>query len=321
MTRTSSPPPPTPDDVAAAQARIRHYVHRTPIFTSRHFDARCQAELFFKAENLQKIGAFKFRGACNALLCLEANELKRGVIAHSSGNHAQAVACAALLRDTHATIVMPEDSARVKIAAVRAYGAQVVLCEATSKAREYETRRLQAETGAILVHPFNDPLIIAGQGTAARELLAEVPDLDLIIAPIGGGGLLSGTALATLDGSSHIEVFGAEPEAADDAARSFESGHIVHHEAPQTVADGLRTAAVGEIPFAIIREHVDCILTVSEEAIVTAMREVWMRMKLVIEPSAAVVVAALCREDLDWSGRRIGVILSGGNVDLDALPW
>lgn len=289
--------------------------------TSTFVDASCGARVFFKCENLQKIGAFKFRGACNAVFSLSDEELSRGVVAHSSGNHAQALALAARLRGTRATIVMPKNSAVVKIAAVEDYGAEVVLCPPGTDARESATAHVLRETGGTLVHPFNDPRIIAGQGTAAKELLETVPDLDLILAPVGGGGLLSGTALAASSLSPGTLVVGAEPAEADDAARSLATGSIQPAvDPPRTLADGLRTS-LGELTFAMIRSDVERIVTVPEEAIVEAMRTIWMRMKLLIEPSAAVPVAALLGTDLDVTGSRVGVILSGGNVDLDHLPW
>ena len=312
---------PTADDLIEAHERIRPHAHRTPVLTSSYIDSRSGAKVFFKCENLQKIGAFKFRGACNAVFSLNREELDRGVVAHSSGNHAQALALAARLRGAEATIVMPENSAAVKLSAVADYGARIVLCPPGTAARETALERVLAETGATLVHPFNDARIIAGQGTAAKELLEEVPDLNLVLAPVGGGGLLSGTVLATQSQSPATRVIGVEPLAADDAARSLESGSIQPAiDPPRTVADGLRTC-LGELTFAMIRAGVERIITVEEEAIVEAMRTVWMRMKILIEPSAAVPVAALLTGRLEVSGERVGVILSGGNVDLDALPW
>lgn len=311
---------PTTADLSAAAERIGPYIHRTPVLTSAYFDQRCGAELFFKCENFQRVGAFKFRGACNAVFSLSPEELARGVAAHSSGNHAQALALAARLRGTRATIVMPENSSTVKIAAVRGYGAEVVLCPATTEAREAETERVVRETGAILIHPFNDARIIAGQGTAARELLEEVPGLGLLVAPVGGGGLLSGTTLAARHQGHRVRVVGAEPSAADDAKRSLETGTLQPSIHPQTIADGLRTA-LGELTFQMIRDGVERIVTVDEAAIIEAMRSVWMRMKILIEPSAAVPVAALLSDELEVSDLRVGVILSGGNVDLDTLPW
>ena len=311
---------PTAADLTAAAERIDPHIHHTPVLTCGYLDQQCGTELFFKCENFQKVGAFKFRGACNAVFSLSPEELARGVAAHSSGNHAQALALAARLRQTQATIVMPENSTAVKIAAVRGYGAEVVLCPATTEAREAETARVVRETGATLIHPFNDSRIIAGQGTAALELLEEIPDLDLLLAPVGGGGLLSGTTLAAQNFSPRIRVVGAEPSAADDAKRSLETGTLQPSIDPQTIADGLRTS-LGELTFQMIRDGVERIVTVDEAAIIEAMRTVWMRMKILIEPSAAVPVAALLAGGLEVSGQRVGVILSGGNVDLDALPW
>jgi threonine dehydratase len=311
---------PTAADLTAAAERIDPYIHHTPVLTCGYLDKKCGTELFFKCENFQKVGAFKFRGACNAVFSLSPEELERGVAAHSSGNHAQALALAARLRQTQATIVMPENSNAVKIAAVRGYGAAVVLCPATTEAREAETARVVRETGATLIHPFNDSRIIAGQGTAARELLEEIPDLDLLLAPVGGGGLLSGTTLAAQSFSPRVRVVGAEPSAADDAKRSLETGTLQPSIDPQTIADGLRTS-LGELTFQMIRDGVERIVTVEEAAIIEAMRTVWMRMKILIEPSAAVPVAALLADELEVSGHRVGVVLSGGNVDLDALPW
>ena len=311
---------PTAADLTAAAERIDPHIHHTPVLTCGYLDQQCGTELFLKCENFQKVGAFKFRGACNAVFSLSPEELARGVAAHSSGNHAQALALAARLRQTQATIVMPENSTAVKIAAVRGYGAEVVLCPATTEAREAETARVVRETGATLIHPFNDARIIAGQGTAALELLEEIPDLDLLLAPVGGGGLLSGTTLAAQNFSPRIRVVGAEPSAADDAKRSLETGTLQPSIDPQTIADGLRTS-LGELTFQMIRDGVERIVTVDEAAIIEAMRTVWMRMKILIEPSAAVPVAALLAGGLEVSGQRVGVILSGGNVDLDALPW
>lgn len=312
---------PSSADLIEAHERIRPLVHQTPVMTSSHLDDRCDARVFFKCENFQRIGAFKFRGACNAVFSLSQEELDRGVAAHSSGNHAQALALAARLRGTQATIVMPKDSAAVKLAAVADYGAEIVLCEPGARARESAIAQVIDETGATLIHPFNDARIIAGQGTAAKELCEEVPELDLILAPVGGGGLLSGTVLAARTCSPNTEVVGTEPADADDAARSLASGSIQPAiDPPTTIADGLRTQ-LGELTFAMIGAGVERIVTVEESAIIEAMRTIWMRMKILIEPSAAVPVAALLSGQLDLSGERVGVILSGGNVDLDALPW
>jgi len=309
---------PTYQDVLAAAGRIRPYVHRTPVFTSATLDRMVGATLFFKNEALQKVGAFKARGGCNAVFALSDADAARGVATHSSGNHAQAVAYAAALRGIPATIVMPEDAPPVKVAAVRGYGARIVWAGAQPLDREKALTSVLEETGAVFIHPSNDPRVIAGQGTAALELLDDVPELDLVMAPVGGGGLLSGTALVA--GARGIVAVGAEPAAVDDAARSLRDGVIYPPTNGVTIADGLRTF-LGDMTFPIIRAHVREILTVSEQGVVDAMRLVWERMKLVIEPSAAVPVAALFEHGEAFRGRRVGVILSGGNVDLTRLPW
>ncbi len=311
---------PTIADVRAAAERIRPWAHRTPVFTCASLDAMTGARLFFKCENFQKVGAFKFRGASNAVLSLGDSEAARGVATHSSGNHAAALTLAARLRGIPAHVVMPRTSKAVKRAAVAGYGARIVLCDPTLAARESTLEAVVAETGAAFVHPYNDPNVIAGQGTAALELLQDVPDLDVVMAPVGGGGLLSGTAIAAAGLSPRTRVVGAEPAAADDACRSLKEGRIVPSVDPRTVADGLLTS-LGTLTFAAIRKHVAEIVTVSEEAIVAAMRQVWERMKIVIEPSSAVPVAALLEGAWEAAGQRIGVILTGGNVDLDELPW
>jgi threonine dehydratase len=310
----------TAEDLREAENRIRPYAHRTPVLTSSYLDERSGGELLFKCENFQRIGAFKFRGATNAVFSLAPEELERGVVAHSSGNHAQALALAARLRGTRATIVMPTTASAVKVAAVRGYGAEVVSCQPTVEDREQETERVLRETGGTLIHPYNDRRIIAGQATAAMELLEQVEGLDLVLAPVGGGGLLSGTTLAAHHFSPSTRVIGVEPAAADDAYRSLEVGEIQPSIDPKTIADGLLTS-LGDLTFAVISELTDRIVTVSEEAIVEAMRTVWERMKIIIEPSAAVPVAAILAGQLDPAGQRVGIILSGGNVDLDRLPW
>jgi len=306
--------------IEQAAGRIAGLAHRTPVFTCSHFDRRLGAELFFKCENFQKVGAFKFRGACNAIAALPAELGRRGIITHSSGNHGQAVALAARLNGYRAVVVMPENSARVKVEAVREYGGEVVLCAPGTPARDAAVAELVDQHGYVFIPPYNHPDIIAGQGTAAKELLEDVPDLDVIMAPVGGGGLLSGTAIAARHFSPGIRVIGAEPRNADDAARSFRSGQLEPASPEHTVADGLRTT-LGPMNFAIIREQVDDIVTVSEQAIIREMRAVWERMKIIIEPSCAVPLAALTENDLDVGGQRVGIILTGGNVDLDALPW
>lgn len=306
--------------IRAAHARIRPHVHRTPVLTSRSLDAAAEAMLFFKCENLQKVGAFKARGACNAVFSLDRAEARRGVVTHSSGNHGAAVAWAAERRGMAAWVVMPENSAEIKKAAVQGLGATVRFCAPTLEARDATCAAVQAETGALLVHPYDDWRVIAGQGTAALELLEQVPDLDAIIAPVGGGGLLSGTAIASRGIKPSIRVYGAEPAGADDARRSLEIGRIVPQTDPRTIADGLRSS-LGVKTFAVLSMFVDAIGTTSEEAIVRAMRLTWDKLKLVIEPSSAVPLAALLERKLPVAGQRVGIIISGGNVDLDRLPW
>jgi len=317
---------PTYNDVLAAAERIRPYVHRTPIFTSTALNRMTGAELHFKNEAMQKVGAFKARGGCNAVFALSDEDAARGVATHSSGNHAQAIAYAAGLRGIPATIVMPEDAPPVKVAAVRDYGARIVFAGSHPLDREKGLGEVLAETGAVFVHPSNDFYVIAGQGTAALELLEDDPDLDMVMAPVGGGGLLSGTALAVAgygDGRGRdrkCRTVAAEPKAVDDAYRSWRDGVIYPPTNGETVADGLRTF-LGDVTFPIIREHVSDIVTVTEKGIVDAMRLVWERMKLVIEPSSAVPVAALFEHPDLFRGKRVGIILSGGNVGLDRLPW
>jgi threonine dehydratase len=306
--------------IRAAHARIRPHVHRTPVLTSRSLDAAAEATLFFKCENLQKVGAFKARGACNAVFSLDDAEARRGVVTHSSGNHGAAVAWAAARRGIPAWVVMPENSAEIKKAAVQGLGATVRFCAPTLEARDTICAAVQAETGALLIHPYDDWRVIAGQGTAALELLEEIPDLDAVITPVGGGGLLSGTAIASRGIKPSIHVYGAEPAGADDAWRSLQSGRIVPQTDPRTIADGLRSS-LGVKTFAVLSTLVDAIGTTSEEAIVQAMRLTWDKLKLIIEPSSAVPLAALLERKLPVAGQRVGVVISGGNVDLDRLPW
>ncbi len=312
--------PPAFDDVRDAARRIAPHVHRTPVFTCASLDAASGARIFFKCENLQKAGAFKFRGACNAVLSLSREEAERGVATHSSGNHAAALALAARLRGIDATIVMPRDANRAKRTAVLAYGARIVECAPALASREEVLERVLAATGAVPVHPYDDPRVIAGQGSAALELLAQVPGLEVLIAPVGGGGLIAGTALAAEGLAPEATVLGAEPRAVDDAWRSLHAGRLVTEPGAPTIADGLRTT-LGQLTFPIIRARVRDIVRVEEDAIAHAMRLAWERTKLIVEPSAAVVVAALLEEPARFEGRRVGAILSGGNVDLDALPW
>jgi threonine dehydratase len=308
------------DAIRTAQARIAPFVHRTPVLSCRSLDAEVGARLFFKAENLQRTGAFKARGATNAVFALSDAEARRGVVTHSSGNHGAALAYAAQRRGIPAYVVMPENAARVKQDNVRRRGATIRFCAPTIAARDTACAEVQRETGATLVHPFDDARVIAGQGTAALELIDESPALDVVIAPVGGGGLLSGTAIAVKSLDRSVRVFGAEPANADDAARSFRSGRIEPLPAATTIADGLRTT-LSPRTLAAIRAGVDAIGTASEAAIVRAMRMTWERMKIVVEPSAAVPLACLLERSLDVHGAAVGIILSGGNVDLDRLPW
>ena len=308
------------DAIRTAHERIRPHIHRTPVLTSSRLNDVSGASLFLKCENFQKIGAFKSRGATNAVFALDEVTARRGVATHSSGNHGAAVARAAKLRKIPAHIVMPSNSAKVKIRAVESYGAQVVFCEPTEEAREVTCAEAIKETGATLIHSFENEHVIAGQGTAAVELLEDISDLDVIMCPVGGGGLLSGTAIAAKSMRPQIKVIAVEPANADDAAQSFRAGRRLVTKKKFTIADGLRTN-IGEPNFAIIQRCVDDIVTVSEEAIVSAMRAIWETMKIIIEPSAAVPYAAIIDDKIKASGKRVGVILTGGNVDLDALPW
>ncbi|MGY6555714.1 MAG: pyridoxal-phosphate dependent enzyme [Wenzhouxiangella sp.] len=304
--------------VESAAGRLAGLAHRTPVLTSAYFDRLSGGQLFFKCENFQRVGAFKFRGACNAIAALAPGQAQRGILTHSSGNHGQAVALAAQLRAYPATVVMPNNAARIKIEAVRGYGAEVVFCEPTTPAREATVRRLLAERGGVFIPPYDHPDVIAGQGTAAKELLEDVPELDLVIAPVGGGGLISGTAIAVKHLRPGCRVIAAEPANADDAARSFRSGRIEPVATTTTIADGLRTS-LGALTFAVIRRHVDDVVTVSESAIIDAMRQVWERMKIIIEPSCAVPLAAILEGAVAVSGKRVGIIITGGNVDLDRI--
>jgi len=308
------------DTIRSAHGRIRPYIHRTPVLTNSWLNHASEASLFFKCENFQKVGAFKARGATNAVFALDDETAQRGVATHSSGNHGAAVARGAKLRDIPAYIVMPSNSAKVKIRAVQGYGAQVVFCEPTEQSREIECAEVIKKTGATLIHSFENEHVIAGQGTAAMELLEDIPNLDVIMCPVGGGGLLSGTAVAAKSMRPQITVIAVEPENADDAAQSFRAGRRLVTEKKFTIADGLRTN-IGEPNFAIIQQYVDDIVTVSEEAIVSAMRTIWETMKIVVEPSAAVPYAAIQESEIDVRDKGVGIILTGGNIDLDALPW
>lgn len=307
-------------DIQKAHERIKPFVHHTPVLSAQSINTICGAEIFFKCENLQKVGAFKFRGACNAVLSLSPKQLNNGVGTHSSGNHAQALALAAKMNGAKAYIVMPDNSPDVKKKAVAGYGADITFCQPTLQARESTMEHVLKQTGATFIHPYDDPRIICGQGTATLELLEEQSDLEIVMAPVGGGGLLSGTAIAAKSINTKLKVIAAEPKGADDAYRSFKSGTWVPSENPQTMADGLLTST-GELNFEIIQKYVDDIYTVSEESIVTAMRLVWERMKLIIEPSSAVPLAAILENPEAFKNKRIGIIISGGNVDLGSLPF
>jgi threonine dehydratase len=317
MTTLQSDPART---IAAAHARIAAFVHRTPVLTSRRIDGVVGARVWFKCENFQKVGAFKARGAFNAVLSLSDQEALAGVCTHSSGNHAAALAFAAATRGSPAYIVMPATASETKKAAVAAYGAEISFCEPTLAAREAAAAAIAARTGARFVHPYDDDAVIAGQATAAVELIEAVPGLEILTCPVGGGGLLAGTALAARWLEPGARVVAAEPAGADDAWRSFTSGVRAAQVSPNTIADGLLTS-LGERNFAIMRTHVDDVLTVTDAAIVEAMRLIWTSMKIVVEPSAAVPLAAMMQHPAGFAGRRVGVILSGGNVDLDRLPW
>jgi threonine dehydratase len=307
-------------EIEDAHKRIQPFAHRTPVLTSSYFNEKTGASLFFKCENFQKIGAFKFRGAFNAISKLSDSDGKKGIVTHSSGNHAQAVALAARMNGYSATIVMPENAPKVKVNAVRDYGAEIIFCENTTEAREAAAQKVIDETGAIFIHPYNHPDVIAGQGTAAKELLADHPGLDIIMAPVGGGGLISGTAIWAKHYKPGIKVIGAEPKWADDAYRSFKSGKIEPVLRTDTVADGLRTS-LGELTFQAIQTNVDDIVTTSEGVIIQTMRDIWERMKIIIEPSCAVPLAAIIENEMAIENFKIGIILTGGNVDLENLPF
>lgn len=311
---------PTFQDVRKAAATIDAYAHKTPVLTSSLVDERAHAQLFFKCENFQKVGAFKFRGGCNTVMSLSEVDAQKGVATHSSGNHAQALALSAKLRGIKAYVVMPENAPTVKVEAVKNYGAEITFCESTLEARESTLQKVVDRTGATFIHPYNDARVIAGQGTAALELLDEYPDLNLLLTPLGGGGLLSGSSISAKAMSPSIQVIGTEPELADDGFRSFQSGKIEPVLRTDTVADGLRTS-IGNLPFRIIKENVDDIVTVSEKSIIEAMRFIWERMSIIIEPSCAVPIAAIFEGKVDVKGKKAGIIITGGNVDLGNLPW
>jgi threonine dehydratase len=311
---------PSFSDIEEAHERIRQYIHQTPVFSSQSINEIVGARLFFKCENLQKVGAFKFRGACNSVFSLTPEEARNGVCTHSSGNHAAALALAARMRGIPAYIVMPENAPEIKKIAVAGYGAQITFCTPTLEARESTLKKVAESTGATEIHPYNYFNVICGQGTAAKELIEEIGDLDVLMAPVGGGGLLSGTAISSRALLPKAKVIAAEPAGADDAFRSFYSKTLHPSVAPKTIADGLLTS-LGSLTFPIILNKVDQIVTVSEESIVAAMRMIWERMKIIIEPSSAVPLAAILENKVDVKGKKIGIILSGGNVDLGKLPF
>jgi threonine dehydratase len=311
---------PTFDDVIAAHARIRPYIHRTPVLTSSYLNDLTGAELFFKCENFQKAGAFKVRGACNAVFGLAEDKLARGVATHSSGNHALSLSYAAGRRGIACNVVMPRTAPQAKKDAVRGYGGVIVECEPSTSSREAVFAEMVAKSGADFVHPYNDPRVIAGQATCSRELMEQVEGLDAVVAPIGGGGMISGTCLTVSSTAPGVQIYAAEPEQADDAYRSFKAGHIIADDAPVTVADGLKVP-LKDLTWHFVKTHVTDILTASEDEIIEAMKTTWKRMKIVIEPSCAVPLATILKNPDIFRGRRVGVIITGGNVDLDTLPW
>lgn len=310
----------TLDTIQAARRRIAGRIRRTPVLESESLNALAAARLFFKCENFQEAGAFKARGATNAVFSLDDAALRAGVVTHSSGNHGAAVARAAHLRGVTARVVMPENSSAAKLQAVRSYGGEVVMCAPTLLAREAAAAQIVAATGAVFIHPYDDPSVIAGQGTIALELLEDVPDLDWLLMPVGGGGLVSGVATACKALRPSIRVIAVEPAGADDAQRSFASGVLAPPPQANTIADGLR-GALSVRTFDLIQKHVDDIVTVSEASIVRAMRTLWQQLKIIIEASSAVPYAAILDQLISVKGARVGIILTGGNVDLDALPW
>ncbi|MCJ8145254.1 pyridoxal-phosphate dependent enzyme [Ancylobacter sp. A5.8] len=311
---------PTLEDMIAARARIEPYVHRTPVLTSRMLNELTGAELFFKCENLQKAGAFKARGASNAVFGLTDEQAAKGVATHSSGNHGTCLSYAAGRRGIPCTVVMPHTAPQAKKDAVRGYGGRVVESEPSTSSREAVFAEVVAQTGAEFVHPYNDPRVIAGQATCSAELIEQVEGLDAVIAPIGGGGMVSGTCLTLSNLAPSIKIYAAEPLNADDAARSFRAGHIIADDAPDTVADGLKVP-LKELTWHFVQNHVTDILTATEDEIVEAMKLIWKRMKIVMEPSSAVPLATIIKNPDIFAGQRVGVIITGGNVDLDKLPW
>ncbi|HGG04564.1 MAG TPA: pyridoxal-phosphate dependent enzyme [Aliiroseovarius sp.] len=311
---------PTFDDMLTARERVTPYIHRTPVLTSSFLNNLTGAELFFKCENFQKAGAFKVRGACNAVFGLPDDMLEKGVATHSSGNHALSLSYAAGRRGIPCHVVMPRTAPQAKKDAVIGYGGQITECEPSTSSREEVFAEVHARTGADFVHPYNDPRVIAGQGTCSAELLEQVDGLDAVVAPIGGGGMISGTCLTLSNRAPDVQIYAAEPEQADDAARSFRAGHIIADDAPVTVADGLKVP-LKDLTWHFVSNHVTDILTASEQEIIDAMKLIWKRMKIVMEPSSAVPLATILKNKDAFAGKRVGVIITGGNVDLDALPW
>ncbi|MFH2140898.1 MAG: pyridoxal-phosphate dependent enzyme [Bacteroidota bacterium] len=307
-------------DIKNAHLRIEEYIHNTPVLSSKSINKIAGAEIFFKCENFQKVGAFKFRGATNAVLSLSEEEAKNGVATHSSGNHAAALSLAAKNRGIPAYIVMPKNAPIIKKKAVEEYGGIISFCKPTLQAREEGLEKIVAQTGAEFIHPYNDSRIITGQGTVAKELLEQCPFLEIIIAPVGGGGLLSGTAISSKHIKPGIKVIAAEPEKANDAFKSFYSGKLFPSENPKTICDGLLTS-LSDLTFSIILNKVDEIITVKEESIIMAMRLIWERMKIIIEPSSAVCLAVIIENPYKFLDKKIGIIISGGNVDLQKLPF
>jgi threonine dehydratase len=305
-------------DITNAASEIEGLAHKTPHLSSKSINDICGCNIVFKCENLQKVGAFKFRGATNAVRKLDETDAKKGVATHSSGNHAQALALAAKMRGIPATIVMPENAPQVKIDAVAGYGAEIIFCEPTLEARESNLQKVIDEKGSTFIHPYNNFNVIAGQGTAAKELIEDNPDLDFILAPVGGGGLLSGTSIAAKHLSQSIKVIGCEPKGADDAYRSLKAGELIPSVNPNTICDGLLTS-LGEMTFEIIKNNVDEIITVDDDAIIEAMKLIWMRMKIIVEPSSAVALAVIMQNKEKFQNRKIGIIISGGNVDLKKI--
>ena len=311
---------PTFDDVIAAHERIKPYIHRTPVLTSSYLNELTGAELFFKCENFQKAGAFKVRGASNAVFGLQEDQLAKGVATHSSGNHALSLSYAAGRRGIPCSVVMPRTAPQAKKDAVRGYGGRIVECEPSTSSREAVFAQVQAETGADFVHPYNDPRVIAGQATCSRELLEQVPGLDAVIAPIGGGGMISGTCLTLSTLAPGMDIYAAEPKNADDAYRSFKAGEIIADDAPDTVADGLKVP-LKDLTWHFVKNHVSDVFTATEDEIIEAMKLIWKRMNIVMEPSSAVPLTTILANPEVFKGRRVGVIITGGNVDLDKLPW